>query len=85
MLIDNFKKDWWKLWSVRLNLIGATMLSAFMVWPDMLLGLWNSLPGELKLFIPSRLLVALPLMFFLAATVARFIKQDKLNDKPKDV
>lgn len=84
MLIDNFKKDWWKLWSVRLNVIGATMLSAFLAWPDMLLSLWNSLPEELKVFVPSRLLVGLPLVFFIAATVARFVKQEKLNDKPTD-
>lgn len=84
MLIDNFKKDWWKLWSVRLNLIGTTLLSAFMVWPDILLRLWNSMPSEVKTLFPSQLLVAVPLLFFIAATLARFIKQAELHDKPTD-
>lgn len=83
-LIDNPKQTWWRLWSVRLNLIGATLLSAFMVWPDLLLSLWNSLPDELKLFLPSRLLLLLPLLFFAGATIARIVKQEKLgkSDEP---
>ena len=83
--IDNLKANWWRLWSVRLNLVGGTILSAFIAWPDLLLSLWNSLPDELKLFLPPRLLLVLPLLFFLGATGARIIKQNTLvksDDKP---
>lgn len=77
--IDNLKQNWWQLWSVRLNLIGATLLSAFMAWPDLLLGVWNSLPDEVKIFLPPRLMFILPLLFFAAATAARIIKQTALE------
>lgn len=73
-LISNWR-EFHKLWSVRLNLIGTAIMTAFMAWPSLALDLWLMMPSEVKDFLPPRLVPLLALAFFLAATVARLIKQ----------
>lgn len=77
--IDNCRQ-WWKLWSIRLNLIGSTILAAIIGFPDVGLALWNMMPVELKDLLGPRAVLAVPLTFFLLATGARFLKQRKLTD-----
>lgn len=72
--IDDWRR-WHKLWSVRLNIIGSTLMTIYMAWPGIVLEVWNFMPGELKERMPPRLMLGLALLFFLAAMVARLIKQ----------
>jgi hypothetical protein len=63
-------RNWWKLWSVRLNIAGIVLIAA-----EQMLTLWPIVPAETRALIPAWL----PLPFFALAALARVIKQEKLN------
>lgn len=73
-LVDDWRR-WHRLWSVRLNIIGSTLMGVYMAFPGLVLEVWNFMPGELKERMPPRLMLLLAAGFFLAATVARMVKQ----------
>lgn len=73
-MIDDWRR-WHRFWSTRLNIIGSTLIAIYMTWPGVVLEVWNFLPSELKELMPPRLMLGLALIFFLAATGARVIKQ----------
>lgn len=77
-LIEN-ARDWWKMWSVRLMGIGTALQALLGWWPEAGLALWNSMPNEVKMLLPQSIVMTLPLGFFIAAMVARVIKQEKLE------
>jgi len=71
--------SWWKLWSIRLNAIGSTILVAMMSFPQVGLAIWNSMPVEVKGLLGPRATLVVPLAFFLASMGARFVKQHKVT------
>lgn len=83
-LVDDWRK-WYRLWSIKLNAIGAALLAAFIAYPSMMLEIWNSImPAEVKELLPAQIGLAIPLALFIAAMVARVIKQEKLNGHQKN-
>jgi hypothetical protein len=72
-------RSWWKLWSVRINALGATLLAAMIGWPDVGLSIWHALPDEVKSLLGPRATLIVPLGFFVASMGARFLKQHKLS------
>jgi hypothetical protein len=78
--IDDWRR-WHRLWSIRLNILGSILLSAFMTWPGLALGIWNMMPIEVKEFLPPRMVMLLPLGLFVAAAVARIVKQKSDGDE----
>lgn len=75
-LIDNWRRQWWRLWSVRLQAIGLFLLA----WANLPLELWGMMPGEVKRLLPGNVATILSSAFFAAALVARFVKQQRLID-----
>lgn len=75
------RKNWWRLKSTQLSAIGGVLQAIFMAWVSIPLELWNVMPAELKAFLPPRAMFLLPLIFFVAATVARFVPQRRLAEK----
>lgn len=73
-VIDNWRAGW-KLWSVRLNITGAGFTALLLALPDTLAGLWSSLPTDFTAIFPATILPFIPLLLFIAATGARFVKQ----------
>ncbi len=73
-LIDD-ARQWWKFWSIRFSAMGSTLLVAMMAWPQVGLELWGMIPGEVKALLGPRSTLIIPLCFFVASMVARFIKQ----------
>lgn len=74
--------QWRKLYrytSVQLNAAGIFVFSLLLAFPDYGLQLWASFPQDLKDRLPSRVVDALPLVFFFGAIIARNIKQPKLK------
>lgn len=76
--IEGARRNWWRLWSIRLNLIGGLLLTAFMTWPEFALTLWNMMPDEVKALVPDRFILAIPLALFALSVIARLIRQEKL-------
>lgn len=80
-LIPNASRDWWRFWSVRLTAIGAALQSLFLTWATLPLDLWNMMPVEVKDYVHPVAVKALPLVFFVAAMIARFVKQGHDDDQ----
>jgi hypothetical protein len=74
-------RQWHRLWSVRLNLIGSALLSFLLAFPDVAVGAWNALPADMKAMLPERFAMFIPLAFFGLSMFARFVKQEKLRGR----
>lgn len=78
-LIDNWK-DWWKMWSVRINILIGLVIAGISQFPDVFLHLWMMVPDTIKDRIVD---IENSAFWFLAAivlsTVARLVKQDRLH------
>jgi hypothetical protein len=80
-LIEEWKKAY-RFWSVRLSLIGSAILSAFFAFPEAMIDVWNSIPGDLKTYFPAEWAKWIPIAIIIAGVLARLFKQKKLiNDE----
>lgn len=71
-LVPNWRKAW-RMWSVRLNALGAVIVAAVTASPDVLLAV--------SAYLPPRLALGLLGLLFVAPAIARLVKQKKL-EKP---
>jgi len=76
-MIYNWKKAW-KFWSLRLQAAGLAVLA----FPELLLNLWQSLPDNIKMMLPSEYASVVGITLIAAGMIARLIKQEKVHDKP---
>lgn len=79
-LIDDWR-DAWRLWSVRLVAVGALLQALAMASPDTLLVAWNALPSDLRIVLPEGAEGYISLGLYLAAIVARVLKQPTRPDR----
>ncbi|PWR24590.1 hypothetical protein [Zavarzinia aquatilis] len=84
MLIDNWRRTWWRLWSVRLAAAGTALTSLLTLWPDSALYLWQMMPDEVRGLVPERAMTMLGVVIFAASIVARLVKQKALHDDPEE-
>lgn len=68
---------WWKLWSIRLGLVGSAITGWLVSFPDQAVGLWAAMPYEIRQFIPANYMPLIGVFLFLMSMVSRFIKQHK--------
>ncbi len=78
--IDNWRK-WYRLWSIRLGAIGASLTALLIASPDAVLYAWNLLPMDLRAAIPPQYVPLIGVFIFVMSMVARLIKQESLKDK----
>lgn len=81
-LIEN-ARNWWRLWSQRLNAVGLALLGWFAFDPVATLYVWNAMPHAVRDIVPPRYMLLLSAVFFALAMIARMVKQPKL-EKPSD-
>ena len=74
--IPNWRKGW-RMWSVRLNAVGSLLLGFLLFAPDAILSLWATIRPEAREALPAWLALGLPLVCFVGAIVARFIRQER--------
>ncbi len=74
-LIDECR-SWWKLWSVQLAAVAATIAAVFTAQPELLLGLVSMLPEPLRTIIVPLVW----LMVFGLPLLVRLMPQPKLKD-----
>ena len=75
-LIDDWKKAH-RLWSMRLNLIASAIVAYVLAAPEVMLGVLNSLPPEMRSLFPPFAGFAL----FALVTLARLAKQKEKPDE----
>lgn len=71
-LIEEWKHGW-KLFSVQANVLGATLMGAY-----------SQLPDELKAVVPSKYVLALAGIVFLAGALGRLVHQPDALPKSEE-
>lgn len=79
-LIDECRQ-WWKLWSVRLNAIGLAIMGWVWFDPTAILGLINMMPVQLRPYFPQEAVAVVSGMLMALALIARLVRQPRL-EKP---
>ena len=74
-----FWRDAWKLWSVRIAALAATVSTVLIVSPEIILNVWNSLPEDIKVHIPPRYIRMIAPVLMIASIFARIVHQPKLT------
>lgn len=71
---------WWRLWSIRLGILGTTLAGAAVAFPDMALQAWAGLPYEVRQLIPEQFMPMIGIALFVLSMLARFVKQRKAGE-----
>lgn len=79
-LIEDWKKGW-KMWSVRLSALGASIMGMFLYFPEWSLYLYNAMPREIRDLLPDNFALFLAMVVFVGTALARIVKQEKLNKR----
>ena len=84
-LVPNWK-EWWKMWSIRLNIVFGVILVILSQFTETFLHLWFLLPQEMKdQAMTIEGFVTMFIVMLVVSSVARLIQQTKLNkDKDKE-
>lgn len=82
-LIDN-ARQWYKFWSVRLNVLGAFLLSVWFQFNAEIQIWWSAHAAEYFPFLSPQIIKYIGLALVIASVFARVVKQDKLDkgDRP---
>lgn len=73
--IDDWKRKVWRLWSVRISAAASLMWAYLLASPETMLSVLNSIPADMRAWLPSTVPVAL----FALVTVSRIIHQEKIS------
>ena len=83
-LVDNWK-DWWKMWTVRINIMFGILLTILSQFPEVFMQLWVIVPEQIKESIMTTEGVTCAFIAALViSSVARLIKQEKLHKKESE-
>lgn len=83
-LVDNWK-DWWKMWTIRINIIFGIILTILSQFPEVFMHLWVLVPEQIKESILTTEGVTTAFIIALVvSSLARLVKQDKLHESNKD-
>jgi uncharacterized membrane protein YGL010W len=77
-LVDN-ARNWWKLWSIRLNAIGLAILGWISFDPVGVLAVWNMMPPAVHDNFPPRTMLVIGGLFFMLSMIARLVKQPNVK------
>lgn len=72
-------RNWWRLWSIRLNAIGLSILAYVQIDPVGALSVWNMMPGEVRHVLPANIVTLIGLALFGLSMVARLVVQPNLD------
>lgn len=72
-------RQWWRLWSIRLNAIGLALLGWVQFDPVSALSVWNMLPGEVRAVLPRDVVALVGGLFFVLSMLARLVHQPTLR------
>lgn len=78
-LINDWKASW-RLWSVRLSALGATLVAFLLAFPDEALAVWNAMPADIQALLPEQTGRLLSLILFVSTIVARIVRQRRASN-----
>lgn len=81
-LIEGWHK-WYRLWSIRLGLVGTAITAWFLAAPDAALSVWAIMPEDVKAVFPPDFVKYFGVGLLVLGTFARMVKQNKLREEVK--
>jgi hypothetical protein len=81
MKLVNNARDWSKWWSVRLSILGGSILTFMEAFPHALATVVNTLPHSVTSNIDADILRFIGIACIIASPIARVIKQSDLGSK----
>lgn len=79
-LIDN-ARQWWRLWSVRLNAAGLAIMAWVWFDPSAILAVISMMPVQLQPYLPQEAVAVVSGIMMALALIARLVRQPKLENK----
>jgi hypothetical protein len=73
-------KDWSQWWSIRLSIVGGSLLTFLELFPHHVAIVINSLPSVVTENVGSEVLKVIGIVCIVASPIARVIKQSKLDN-----
>ena len=73
-------KDWSKWWSIRLSIVGGSLLTFLELFPHHVAIVINSLPSLVTENVGNEVLKVIGIVCIVASPIARVIKQSKLDN-----
>ena len=84
-LVYNWK-DWWKMWTIRINIMFGILLTILSQFPEVFMQLWVIVPDQIKESIMTTEGITFAFIAALViSSIARLIKQEKLHKKESEV
>lgn len=74
-------RDWHRFWSVRLQLLGAAILTLALETPNALLTVWSMVPADLRSELPEGTGKWIGVAVIALGIVARLVRQPSLNER----
>jgi Ca2+/Na+ antiporter len=78
-LVEN-SKDWSKWWSVRLSILGGTILTLLEAFPNAVATVISVLPEQITTQVGDEIIRIIAIICIVASPIARVIKQSKLDN-----
>jgi hypothetical protein len=72
-------RQWWRMWSQRINALGLLILSYIAIDPVSVLVVWNMMPPEVRARAPVTLVASIGAILFGLSMLARMVRQPKLE------
>lgn len=79
-LISNWR-DWWRMTSVWVTALGATILGIIQEIPDAAIHVWSFIPADLKTFLPEGIIRWIGYVVLGIGIVSRLFIQPKLVER----
>lgn len=79
-LIDD-ARNWWRLWSVRLNMLGLAIMSYIAFDPSAVLVVINMMPAPVRSALPDRIELIVGGLIFALAMISRLVVQPRLEKR----
>lgn len=81
--LTSFAGQWWKMYSSWSSIIGTTLISLSTIDPQSMFNIWNSIPPDIKSFIPPKFVQLIGISLVMISFVSGFIRQKKLTESVK--
>ena len=74
-------REWHRFWSVRLQLLGAAILTLALETPNALLTVWSMVPADLRAELPEGTGKWIGIAVIALGIIARLVQQPSLNKR----
>lgn len=78
-ILVSYWREFWRLWSIRFNALGLTILSFVYFNPVSALGVWNMMPASVRSALPPDFLQLIGMGLFALSMLSVVVRQPKVE------